>query len=330
MMAVWHLNKFRLEEISESSFAKIGHFTLNGMEYDVVACHPCGCRSRYGMLLPSEEKRTFPSRTYGNTYVGIFKKQTGYSLEAMGHNGSHHNFQVSLGRIKPGSSYYDPTREETFGSPPVSNKNRILYIGSNLEYRDGRVGRTDTPQGSDRELDQKLTQITVEMAMQNKDISGVSIDSQHDDLPVLLAGGFTSPWRDEAIATEINTFRSAPENKLFPPYRDYRIASACFGLENYDHKLVYYAKQSLKNANEGLDSEENTSASSSSSSFDPDLPHLKFESWQEIIERAPILNPGAAVLPEYWEKKPNIVDEAEGSESSSSCDSSTDAQTIRE
>jgi hypothetical protein len=214
-----------------------------------------------------------------------------------------------------------PSLEADWGNDSVSNKKRSLVISS-LNYRDG-VSTSSSPHGSDRELDQKLTQIMVEIAMQNERISQVEATSTHDYLPVLTAGGLISQEHVVDILNEIDTFRSNPENKLFPPYADYGRASVYFYPGDYNREIVFYAKKLTSEGTTGLDSEENTNASR----INPDFPHLKPESWNEIIERAPILNPGAAILPEYWERKPNIVDEAEGSESSSSCDSSTSSHT---
>jgi hypothetical protein len=75
---------------------------------------------------------------------------------------------------------------------------------------------------------------------------------------------------------KLNEFRSKEGNKLFPPIKDYRSALTSFKTENFAKENVHFSRTA--------------------------------ETWSEIIRREPILKPNAAILPEYWARKPNIVD----------------------
>lgn len=267
-----------LEDRSRNTFATLGGFTLNGKEYKVVAFHllvdeNCSKESR---VIRSENERRFGSLSYGKTDIGIYEKQQYPNLSSFGHHGRHHNFCVNLvrNRVGEGLDYWSSkSSEESMEQHAVSNVERHLEIGSMLEYRD----RTRDVHGSDRLLDQKLTQIMIEMAKQNKNIEDITVTSCHDDLPVLVAGGFDSnDW--ESVMEEVDDFRSQEGNKLFPPYKDYRSVSTQYPLENYAKNIVSYSRGA-------------------------------HESWSDIISREPILKPEAAILPEYWARKPNIVEE---------------------
>lgn len=270
----------KLETRSRETFAQIGNFTLNSIDYNVVAFHVFADENsadRY-RTYHDDTHRKFDSMFYGKTLIGIFEKQKPHSLEALGHHGPYQNFGVRLGREKLANRWgVDISTEDNmgFGKDAVLDSRRHLIIGSGLEFRD----RTQDVQGSDRLLDQKLTQIMVEMTMQNKKIISLRVESNHDDLTVLTAGGFTCD-RTHRTLEELTNFRSEEGNKLFPPYRDYGSHSTMFVKDTSKVKNVHYSKGAP-------------------------------EAWSDIIQREPILKSNSAILPEYWARKPNIIDESE-------------------
>jgi hypothetical protein len=244
-----------IETLSQKTFAKIGSFKLNDKEYDVAAFYAINDQYHYG-----------------ETYLGIFEKHEAHDYSSVGFSGRNHNLKVSLARSQqfPYEFLWRTEEHLKHGLTPVSDKKRCLLI--DLEYRSA----THDPHGSDRLLDQKLTQIMVEMALQNKEI--VEVSSNQADLPVLIAGGFKSP-RSQEIKQELDSFRSKEENKLFPPYKNYSSDKTTFNPKNFAKKNVLYSRQEA-------------------------------ESWADIIKKDPILNPDAAILPEYWAIKPNIVEDS--------------------
>ena len=253
-----------LETRSESNHVKIGNFTLDRIDYDVYAFH---------RVSDIEENigRHYSSSSYGKTWVWIAKKNNTSFRDA------NHHIAVSIFRNLEDPFYTVETSGELLndhGRTLVSNRKRELYVGNDLEYRDA----SGDPRGSDRSLDQKLTQIMIEIAMQNHDISRVFVDSCRADLPVLVAAGFEFR-RDstEKISQEIRDFRSQSGNQLFPPARDYSSRDTIFKTENFANENVFFSRDEM-------------------------------ESWSQIIERAPILKTGAGILPEYWAKKPNIAE----------------------
>src|SRR5690606_21917893 len=91
------------------------------------------------------------------------------------HDGLRHNFGVTIGRKSADSSGI--AHEAGPNSEKVSRDHRYLVSESMLLYRD----RTSEASGSDRLLDQKLTQIMIETLAQNENILGMRVDSNHDD-----------------------------------------------------------------------------------------------------------------------------------------------------
>jgi hypothetical protein len=105
----------------------------------------------------------------------------------------------------------------------------------------------------------------------------LKVESNHDELPVLTAGGFKNG--DAAhVMEELDKFRAEADNKLFPPYKDYGGVSTQFKTKDFTEKNVFYSRGAP-------------------------------ESWSDIVQREPILNRDAAVLPEYWVREPNIFEE---------------------
>lgn len=267
----------KLDDRSQETFAKIGKFNLNNKDYDVVAFHRLVDENTADPYKTNKDKNpNFKSQTSGRTYIGIIESNKPHSMkELFSHN---QNFGVLIGRKDPGAPTWDNISCEDsigHGTHAVSNSERYLITtGSSIQYFDS----TTDVQGSDRLLDQKITQIMVEMTMQNKDIISLKVASHHDDLPVLMAGGFKSSRRKKIIE-ELTEFRANEGNKLFPPYKDYSSVSTSFETKDFTKKNVFYSREGS-------------------------------EAWSDIIQRAPILKPSASILPEYWVTKPKLIEEA--------------------
>lgn len=272
MVAIWHLgreieayNAFKkaevvkttvsVEDVSRTAFAKIGGFTLGEVKYDVVAYYAL---------------KSYRGRPIAKTHVGIIKNGTEPHFGLLSGLWIH-TFEALIGREAQESSHCFPITEDhcNSGTIPVLNE-RSLQVNY-LTYPD----HTEDPHGSDRLLDQKLTQIMIEMSQQNQEIKEVNAESVYDYLPVLTAGGFNH-YGSQRSMEEIQKFRSNPENKLFPPYHDYAAVLVHIPTEDVAKKVVYYSKG------------------------EP-------ESWSDIIQREPILQKDAGILPEYFGAKPNIV-----------------------
>ncbi len=268
----------KLESRSEETFAKIGNFELNNKHYDVVAFHGF-CDENSGKANYADETRNkFRSKFYGKTHIGIFKKEETPSLKGLGHYSSNPSFSIMIGREKvDGNSYPKISSEECsdHDTTIVSNRKRHLCVDNSLEYRS--QPRKINIQGSERLLDQKLTQIMIEMTVQNKSILSLKVGSNNNDLPVLAAGGFKSHLSKQMMQ-ELHTFRSIEGNELYPQYDDYGHIETTFSAQDFIKANVHYSRA------------------------DP-------ESWSDIIKREPILKPKSAILPEYWEIKPNIAEE---------------------
>ena len=247
---------------SSETFAKIGFFYHNEKKYNVTAQH----------ILADERKnvsnkRKFFSMTNGATTIAI--SESGRAGQVS------HMFSVCLGRkSKDSEDIYNETHS-LHKIEPVLNNERHLVVDNLLCYNDS----TKAPEGSDRLLDQKLTQIMIEMIIQNERIVSLDVISAFDDLPVLVAAGFEAEI-NKGILNELIRFRSIEGNKIFPPYFDYGSDPTIFKKEWLAEERVYFSK-------------------------DVNI----IASWDEIINKEPILTEKSGILPEYWEVKPNIVDE---------------------
>jgi len=265
-----------LESRSRKTFAKIGEFKLDEKSCDVVAFHILGDENRMDKYATynNESHRQFNSLSHGETNIGIFEEKQPHLLTSLGHYGSNQSFSVLIGRMTTAENVYNfISSEKIVGHVEklVSDSQRHLLIDNALGYRN----RTRDIQGSDRLLDQKLTQIMAEMVMQNHNIISLTVGSNHDDLPVLTAGGFDSLCATK-VMQELEDFRSQEGNKLFPPYKDYRGVNTSLPKQSLNNKAVFFSKGAP-------------------------------ESWVDIIKREPILKARAGVLPEYWAVKPNIA-----------------------
>ncbi len=159
--------------------------------------------------------------------------------------------------------------------PQTPNVSRIKIKRGVLHAFSSFVNSTKDPSGSDRIVDQKITQLIIELAMQNKNISYISVTSSGDELPVLTAGGFNHTQK-ESLINDLTNFRAIKGNNLFPPMKDYELTVTRLDTCNLNDKNVYYSKG------------------------DP-------ESWSNIIARKAILNTNAGILPEYWAKESNPI-----------------------
>ncbi len=276
----------RLEERSKEIFAEIGGFSHNGENYKVVAFHLMGDENSSSQckkyVTPSQ--KTFDSISYGKTYIGIFSdsvKPNFHALDRFPHTNVP-TFGITLGRERlsdrklNGSNISDEFIIDHHKCP-VSNSpdKRHLVINSNLQYRDITVH----PQGSDRTLDQKLTQVMVEMTMQNN-VNSLRVTANRNDFPMLVDGGFQATYDENTcffrnMKQQLSRFRSVAENNLFPPATDYGSMGASFKTATFKDDQVGYSRGPER-------------------------------SWSSIIAAEPILKLGAAILPEYWAVAPNI------------------------
>lgn len=267
-----------LDRRSASTFATIGEFQLGNQEYDVVACHPLGDH-RHAQQEENDDEthRAFHSKSSGKTYVGIFEKgDNNRRLRRFGYHGDRHNCQVQIARdaVDPSFHKYHYEACTEHRTAAVYGNRRHLFVGNDIAYRDG----TRNAEGSDRELDRKLTQIMIEIAHQNN-VTSLQVTSNRSDFAVLAASGFNSCGFSRGAGNmlqELDRFRAAQQsNKLFPPYEDYATIRTEFKMDGFNAPNVSYSREEVK-------------------------------SWSEIVEEEPILREGAAILPEYWAVKPNI------------------------
>lgn len=216
-------------------FVKIGEFNLKDRVYNVVAFYPFGINQYF----------------LGRTCIRIVKKGDPCSIASFKNSDPH--FSIGM-RKKIEDSLEDSSK--------------IFAEKRHLEYEIGYQGGVRDNQGSDRILDQKLTQIMIELLIQNKGMNFLRVNTTYDDLPVLIASGFQSDKGVfKRIMEELQEFRAIEGNKLFPPSRNYGHNSTAFFTRDLNRKNVFY---------EGVP-----------------------KSWLEIIEKEPILNPNTAIIPEY-------------------------------
>lgn len=269
-----------LEGFSSTKYAEIGGFKLSngaGEEaYTVVAFHQMQDRSNPGLRAATRE---FSSTSYGKTIIGIFRRGVQPHIHQLGHQGLNHNFNVIMtrARVEDGAVYYFTSDETSLdhGTVLVDDMQRNLHIDP--EYRDGR---SQHPRGVNRRIDQKLTQIMIELLQQNRGVIRAEVSAGHDDLPVLLAGAFSNRYMRydpsrRARLHELRDFREDLSNNLFPPYQDYSGSSEVIYAEDLARPLVHLERGEGK-------------------------------SWDEIIEGSRILNPNSAVLPPFWSVAPRL------------------------
>ncbi len=280
-----------LENRSKRTFAKIGCFTLGEKVYDVLAFHPLGNEKRGNQI-------GLHSLCFGKTSIGIFQRQVDpYLYSRLGPEGENHSFNAIIGREGQYEQQTEIFSEEQDDLilERVDFKNRgYLLINDGLEYRDS----VKTATGSDRKLDQFLTQIMIEVAWQNSFFYQpfeVKVTSTGDDLAVLIASGFRIESRSqlgfssldlqsefspesfetitkESLLRDLWKFRQIERNQLFPPHLDYGVKKVKFPMHFLNEESVYYEKDN------------------SSTSF------------SELIRTQPILTKEAAILPERWVK----------------------------
>ena len=248
----------KLDSRSKKTFAKIGRFHLEGKDYDVVAFH---------ILADEKYMGPFPSiskfRSVSSTNISFLEKgQIPFFMDR-----SKHNFSISIIRKKLDAGYPSLFFEE-------DNLNQIAMFGQRhfsierLVYLD----YTEHVHGSDRLLDQKLTQIMIEILMQNHGSKSLKVTSHYDTSIVLAAAGFRGRESQKRLE-ELREFRFYnDENKLFPSYKDYGTDNLTFKPEDFTKQIVSFSRNAS-------------------------------ETWEEIIEREPILTKKSGIFPEYWEIK---------------------------
>lgn len=249
-----------MQSRSEETFAKIGGFHLNGKDYDVVAFH---ILTDYKVWYESKFK------SVNGTRISFFEKGQFNHFRPRSNN----SFNIRIGRERVDREDSDPIFEERDYYDRnfyVSNIKRHLCV-HRLAYQDD----TENATGSDRLLDQKLTQIMIEITMQNERIMSLRVTANKDSL--LIAAGFKIP-NSKKILEKLYKFRLDEENKLFPPNNQQNgTCNLIFKSEKVAKKIVYFSRGAP-------------------------------ESWLEIIQREPILTQESGVLPEYWADKPIFID----------------------
>lgn len=264
-----------LKTRSQRTYAVIGGFKDGDQEYGVAAFYPIN-RWLYQQ---------------GTVRIGIFNKRVeSPSVNLFGIRGPNEGFDVQTGRDRV-ESRIRRVENGSFGMPPevlregdyghgidrVSNKGSYLLIHKLLKYR----ADVEDEHGSDRIIEQKLVQIMVELAMQNKEVFKMKVTSS-SDARVLLAGGFTAtegrPTVGGEIMSTLKEFRLQEGNKLFPPSDELQGISTEFKKGDIGKQIVHFPDRSSTTT------------------------------WVNICSKNRILRAGAAVLPEYWAAAPNLVE----------------------
>lgn len=258
----------KLEYRSKETFATIGGFRHNNQNYDVVAFHPLADENTQISI----ENQSTDFKSFAYTNIGILKSEEPHHMAALYDHG--HMVSMILGRecVNPGRVFWIPGMStENDGwhvrLPVHKNKRHLKTLG--LKFRDG----TDAPKGSDRPLDQRLTQIMIEMLEQN---DGISLKAVAAESVVLVAGGFKGHCREKQMQA-LDSFRSDGRNNLFPPVLPKRLS--CVDDE------VWFDRADISQPNVN---------------YSREAP----QTWSDRIKKESILKPGAGILPEYWVNKP--------------------------
>jgi hypothetical protein len=274
---------------SRDLYVNMGSFKLGDNSYHVLANHCSDTSlslsqkkqielraSELGLDYKSLKKTVlgFNSAQYGKTSISIYARN-GESL-VIPPIRQKHNFFIDIGRNAVSEATRSCSRiriEESLGNEPLLNDRRWLSADFSTPY----AGRE--PEGSNRKLDRKLTQVLIEMAMQNWGIIGVTLYPNCRDVPLLVAGGFDLGEEvNGRTNADIDRFRSNPTNNLFPPVaEEYKTRQTHILNEDYNEPNVRFKREGS-------------------------------ESWAEIIKREPILIPNSGILPEFWAKAPNIFE----------------------
>ncbi len=262
------INYKSLNKRSASLCAKIGAFQFNGINYNVVAFHhlidnsliSTSCSHIYTF------KKFYKSTYEGYTFIGCLEEGQPCSISQAYKNKG--NFRIALAR--------QDAKQQGVVFSEAANGKRVLedkrYL--NTSYQQVHNECTEKAQGSDRVVDQKMTQIMVELLMQNREIIALKSFSAHSELAVLTAAGFKHSKFFE-VMKEINAFRSETQNNLFPPYKDYEREWVELKTEDLTEKNVSFSRKIA-------------------------------ESWSEIIRKNSILTPNSSILPEYWVNEPRF------------------------
>lgn len=257
-----------LEARSKETYAKIGEFKKEGKVYDVVAFHLLADE-----LSPTNDQNPQPfySKDKGKTYISIIEREASHSFETVINSRENRHFQISIGREEKGTGKI--FTESSDENPVVTNR-RHLIVDGDLRY--GDIKSDDV--GSDPFLDDKLTQIMVEIFQQNIEANTLKVESHHSDFAVLTAGGFVSTTQPRKTAVMVKELeeRIKEGNKLFPSFTDYETVQTSINTDQLYKDRVRFAKGEHP------------------------------ESWVEIIEQNKILYKGSSHLPDSWAKAPNI------------------------
>ncbi len=274
---IWHLNYSiprepttsvqTLHDAIENTHAKIGEFSIHrdGIKMDFNV-------SAVAYLYNSNNTKQF--KFSGNTRIYIHPAEQPLPLNIDDRRKLHGLAVINTIRQSDGGW----TNEEFMR---YNEKMDLREQWFNIEL-ESRSVVTD-PKGSNRELDQKILQIMVEILQQNKSKSHLRIISYDADYVVLVMGGFMERGdnanRSNETIQQIMEFRANPESNLFPPFHDHSQPRLTFNREQLEQKNVRLSRE------QGLEP----------------------ESWIQITKREPILYRGGGRIPDYWTTKP--VDE---------------------
>lgn len=255
---------------------QVGEFTCEQEAYKVLALHPFADQRSLvndGLGGKCFSKAPFSSESYGGTCIYVAKK-----LEDIANR--HPHFQVMLGweslsdSASPGRGGYGCYIEKCSREFPNSpNAKKYLVC---LEPRFPNAIRHKD--GCDRLFAQKLTQLIVEIGMQNSGIHAIKTQVIGDNLPVLAAAGFKSS-QAESVLRKIQEFRKTHQG-LFPSEEtSYKSDMAEFEILQYDHLNVHFERNGVL-------------------------------SWKKIIEQGPVLRADSCALPDYFAKPPQFLSAA--------------------
>lgn len=217
-----------LRERSQETFAEIGGFEFKGKTYRVLAFRPL-----------KEGKDFAIDRAF--TQVMVFEKTGDAPHFKAWTTPKAYHFGVTLCRNEQSPSCkLSYEGKDGHGKKPVLERTRRLLLDP-------------LPFGfhEDRVLNQRLIQMMIEMAVQNK-VLGIRATSSKGNVEAFLFNGF----------------KVGGESILY------------FDVNDLQRRSISYSKDGRTNVE---------------------------TNWWSIMIENPILQPGAAVLPEYWVKKPLYV-----------------------
>lgn len=266
------------------TYATIGGFTLNNKDYEVVAFHIHSDEATlYNTVYKDLTHLHFNTINHYFTDIGIFEKDEPRNKSFL-QSLTTRQFKVSLGREISNM----PESRVPFGNSDNSNVNKGIFLGA-------------VPHNELLFLHASILDEITAIKKESPHLFKCRISSE-----VSKRAGIDKVLKNKRhILYCKNSFASLlnpEENLIFDP----KITQIMIEITMQNHAIISLREDScefmnfnsrrIKFKTENF-TEENVPSSNGT-----------FESWSDIIQREPILRPGAGVLPEYWVTKPNIVD----------------------